>query len=277
MKIKKSFRKGKYGLLFLISTTLLCSSFILTRKEHGFATLFNGKNFDGWMIQLRQEDPEMEKKVFTVDEGHVIHIFRDLEEGYGSKENINATHGMMWSTKKYSRYIFKFEYKWGKKLFNNFIDFQYDAGFYYHVGERKIWPKGIEYQVRYDNVADLNHTGDFWASGDSTRFQWTMGTNGRFALPKDGGVEVPKKGKEHLAALAPYNALNNKWNQCEIIVMGDKYAIHKLNGNVVNYATNLSLSEGYLGLQSETGEIYYKNIEIKELGGFVPAEKYLNR
>lgn len=275
IKIRKSPSKRKHVLLLAISSALLCSSFILLHRDHGFITLFNGESFDGWMIQLRQDDPEMVKKVFTIEKGGVVHIFRDLDEGYGSKENINATHGMMWSKKKYSRYIFKFEYKWGKKLFNNFADFQYDAGFYYHVGEKNIWPKGIEYQIRYDNIANVNHTGDFWASGDSTRFQWTMGLDGKFALPKDGGVEIPKKGKEHLAALAPYNALNNKWNKCEIIVMGNKYTIHKLNGKIVNYATDLSLSEGFVGLQSETGEIYYRDIKIKELKDFVPAEKYL--
>lgn len=42
--------------------------------------------------------------------------------------------------------------------------------------------------------------------------------------------------------------------------MGNTYSIHKLNGKIVNLATNLTLSEGIIGLQSETAEIYYRNI-----------------
>lgn len=57
--------------------------------------------------------------------------------------------------------------------------------------------------------------------------------------------------------------------------MGSKYAIHKLNGKVVNYAANLTLEEGIIGLQSETGEIFYRNIMIKELNTDIPAEEFL--
>ena len=59
---------------------------------------------------------------------------------------------------------------------------------------------------------------------------------------------MPQKNGEHHAAIyAVYNGLNNKWNKCEVIVMGDKYAIYKLNGKIVNIATDLSYSEGLIG------------------------------
>jgi hypothetical protein len=57
--------------------------------------------------------------------------------------------------------------------------------------------------------------------------------------------------------------------------MGNKYAIHKLNGAVVNVLTNLSLSEGVIGLQAETAEVFYRNIKIKELKEDIPMEKFL--
>ena len=72
-----------------------------------------------------------------------------------------------------------------------------------------------------------------------------------------------------------YNALNNKWNRCEVIVMGDEYAIHKLNGAIVNMGTDLPHSEGIIGLQSETAEIYYRNIEIKEFDEVIPMEEFI--
>lgn len=57
--------------------------------------------------------------------------------------------------------------------------------------------------------------------------------------------------------------------------MGDKYSIHKLNGKIVNMATDLLYSRGIIGLQSETAEIYYRNIEIKEFSEDIPIEKFL--
>lgn len=56
--------------------------------------------------------------------------------------------------------------------------------------------------------------------------------------------------------------------------MGNQYAIHKLNGKIVNMATNLGLSEGIVGLQSETAEIYYRNIMIKEFDKPVSMEVF---
>jgi hypothetical protein len=57
--------------------------------------------------------------------------------------------------------------------------------------------------------------------------------------------------------------------------MGNKYAIHKLNRQIVNYATELSVGEGIIGFQSETAEVFYRNIFIKELQEDIPAEKFM--
>jgi hypothetical protein len=79
-------------------------------------------------------------------------------------------------------------------------------------------------------------------------------------------ASVPKK----------VNTLNGEWNQCEVIVMGDQYAIHKLNGEIINMATDLDPAEGIIGLQSETAEIFYRNIEIKVFDEVIPMETFLN-
>lgn len=241
----------------------------------GFVALFNGKNMDNWNLKLRNGDAAEAKRVYTVENG-MVHVYRDYPDSFGMKENQNATHGLFYTKEKYSQFIFKFEYKWGKKIFNNFHQFQYDAGCYYHVFNDKIWPDGIEYQVRYNHITGKNHTGDFWAS--RTTFQWYADTvKNQFLLPEKGGIAIPKRGSEHRGRDVPFHALDDEWNQCEIIVMGDKYAIHKLNGRLVNYATELSVSEGIIGLQSETAEIYYRNIMIKQLPEFIPANYFLEK
>ena len=242
--------------------------------KKGFVKLFNGKDWTGWDLKLRSGDPEMAKNVYAIENG-MVHVYKNYPDSFELNKGTNQTHGLFFTQKKYSKFIFKFEYKWGTKIINNFDQFQYDAGMYYHVFDAAIWPKGIEYQVRYNHLKKMNHTGDFWASG--TSFQWYSGTDVKsFLIPNEGGKEAPIKRGEHLASpKAKYNALNGKWNKCEVIVMADKYAIHKLNGEIVNMATNLSKSEGIIGLQSETAEIYYRNIEIKEFDEIIPMENFL--
>jgi hypothetical protein len=246
----------------------------LKSVDDGYVMLYNGKDLDNWKLMCRASDPELPKKVFTPGENGEIHVFRDFPDGYGVKTNKNETHGMMFTKKSYSRYSFKFEYKWGSKIYNNFDQYQYDAGCYYHTFEEKVWPSGIEYQVRYNHIENRNHTGDIWNSGDD--FDWFAGTDKTYLPQAEGGVKQPHQGGEHRARTdAVYHGLDGQWNQCEIIVMGNQYAIHKLNGKVVNMLTNLKHGEGTIGLQSETAEIYYRNIRIKEFKEVVPAEVFL--
>ena len=42
-------------------------------------------------------------------------------------------------------------------------------------------------------------------------------------------------------------------------------------------ATNLGPSEGMIGIESQTGEIYWRNIRIKEFNQPIPMENFLKR
>ncbi len=260
----------------ILAVVLISTSLSFAQNPHskkGFVKLFNGKNLDGWYLKIRSGDSELAKKVYAVDKG-TVHVFKDFPAEYELNNGKNDTHGLFYTNKKFSKFIFKFEYKWGKGIANNFDQFQYDAGMYYHVVDDKIWPVGIEYQVRYDHTKDRNHTGDFWARD----LKWYSSDGETFALPSEGGKPVLGHRGEHRALTsAKFHSLDGKWNKCEVIVMADKYAIHKLNGQIVNMATDLPFSEGVIGLQSETAEILYRNIEIKEFEEIIPMEQFLEK
>ena len=226
---------------------------ISTSFEDGFQTFFNGENWDGWYLKIRNGDEELAKEVFSIEDG-MVHVYKYLPNNYELNTRKCRTHGLFYTNKKYSTYILRFEYKWGEKMANNFDQWQYDAGCYYHVLDDAMWPKDIEYQMRYNHITNKNHTGDLIISG--TKAQWFSDENDQFSLPKDGGVAKTYKRWMYLAGDTEYNALNDKWN----IVIADQYAIHKLNGKVVNLLTNMSIGEGIIGLQAETAELFYRNI-----------------
>ncbi len=243
--------------------------------EKGFEPLFNGKNFDDWTLLLRNGTPDEAKKVYTIDDDGTLHFYRDLPEGSGNaEERRNAFHGVMATKKSYNKYHLKFEYKWGKKLVNNYDQYQYDAGVFYHILELKVFPVGLQYQVRYDHVKNKNHSGDFIASG--VNMQWYSKDGETFKLPDQGGKEQPMRKGQHYAAInLSFNGLNNKWNECEIIVMGNEYAIHLLNGELANMATNLEPSDGPIAFEAETGEIFWRNIRVKEFKKIIPMNEFI--
>ncbi|MFC1765542.1 DUF1080 domain-containing protein, partial [Planctomycetota bacterium] len=272
-------RKQLTNLVLVV--VLVCSISTISNGQEkealnkGFVTIFNGENFEGWYLKLRNSDEEMAKKVFGIEDG-MVHVFKDTPDRLDLNTGENGTHGLMYTHKKYSKYILRFEYKWGEKIANNFASLQYDAGVYYHVVDDKIWPRGIEYQILYNHIKDENHTGDLITPG-GVKYDWYCdeATN-TYLHSDDGGKLYTKKHWLHLAApTTQYNALNGKWNKCEIIVMGGEYAIHKLNGVVVNMCFNMEPSEGIIGFQSETAEIYYRNIRIKEFDEVVPVEEFM--
>ena len=252
-------------------------------SKDGFVKLFNGENFDGWYLKLKNNDPELAKQVFAIEDG-MIHVYDDSwPEAIDLNEGTDGTIGMMYTKKVYENYHLKFQYKWGTKKANYFDKWEYDAGVYYHITDDKVFPTGIEYQIQYVQTEDRNGTGDLIRPPGQTYDWYFNPEKGAYQLPEKGGVlytgQDSYKGRKWLhraKATSNFNALNDKWNTCEIIVMGGEYAIHKLNGEVVNVAFNLNPSAGIIGFQSETAEIYYKNIEIKEFEERVPMDTFIS-
>lgn len=261
---------------FLFFFGVICIAQNGVVSEDGFELLFNEKNWDGWHLKLRNGDKNMANEIFSIEE-NMVHVFKNSPDSLDFGTGENGTHGLFYINKKYSKYILKFEYKWGSKIANNFERWQYDAGVYYHVVDDKVWPTGIEYQIRYNHTEEKNHTGDLIRPQGVTYDWYRMEKSNTFLHPKDGGVLEKKSEKKWLHLASPtnnHNALNGQWNECEIIVMGNQYTIHKLNGEIVNMAFNLNPSSGIIGFQSETAEIYYRDIKIKEFDSVVPAEAF---
>ncbi|WP_159023914.1 family 16 glycoside hydrolase [Formosa sp. L2A11] len=128
-------------------------------SDNGFVEIFNGENWDGWHLKLRNGDAQQAKKAFAI-ENEEVHVFKNMPDSLNLNTGENATHGLFYTNKEYSNYILRFQYKWGEKITNNFDRWQYDAGVYYHVTDDKVWPIGIEYQIRYNQITNNNHTGD---------------------------------------------------------------------------------------------------------------------
>ncbi|MDH3652336.1 MAG: DUF1080 domain-containing protein, partial [Saprospiraceae bacterium] len=207
---------------------------VLVRKH--FSSIYNGTNFDGWYLYLRDrpidEDP---KKVFQIRPNGSIHVSGE-EFGYLMTEKI------------YQDFYLKLEFKWGEKKWPPRLDQRRDSGICYHVPDGTtdmIWPKSLECQIQEGDV------GDIWLI-DSTTVQMT---NGQFTRPGNFQRVVKQRDAEKP---------NGEWNTVEVVSI-DGHNRHIVNGVLVNESFKGSEHEGRILIQSEGAEIFYRNIEIKEL------------
>lgn len=256
---------------FLLVVILMIKNLV---AEDGYQPLFNGKDFSEFKIMQRNATPDDAQLIYRYGKQGELHLFRDLPTGTGVKTNKNGTHGILYTKKSYSRYSLKFEYRWGRKIFNNHHEYQYDSGLIYHIKKLKIWPTALQYQIRYNHIENKNHTGDVVASG--IPIKWSSKDGETFEFSSKGGKPTKVSGTQHFAHKdAEFHGLNGKWNTCEIIVMGDQWAIHKLNGKIVNVATQLGAAQGSIAFEAETAEIFWRNVKIKEFDEDLSIESFL--
>jgi Domain of Unknown Function (DUF1080) len=236
------------------------------KSEDGqWTPIFNGRDLAGWYTfvdgKKKGEDPQ---KVVQVHDG-MIHMYKDATAGAPAPMAYVAT------DRQFENYDLRFEYRWGEKKFGDRAADPRDAGLIYHfVGEDKIWPRGIECQVQEQDTGDIFAV---WTRVSSTVASGTQ----TYLSPEEGGVPISVGSSRDIARIQRSKMLEvGGWNKVEVRVRGGG-ATHIVNGQVNNRWTDLlqpdpgksdrfiPLNKGKLLLQAEGAEIFYRNIEIREL------------
>ena len=143
-------------------------------------------------------------------------------------------------TKKddYENYVLTLEWRWPREGGNN--------GVLVHVtkpGALGVWPKCLEVQLANGDA------GDFWVIGTTIDVE---------------NADKRRQDRRHLNLSDGDEKPLGKWNKMEITCRGDEVLV-KVNGKLVNHATNLSQSKGAIALQSEGTPIEFRKIKLKKL------------
>ena len=215
-------------------TLILVIPFLVSHTYKKKTKLFQAGKRAEWHTFLSQSKKDRDPKNVFSFEKNVLHVSGE-EFGYIITE------------KKYSNFHLTVEFKWGEKKFPPREKEKRDAGIMYHVdlySGDKIWPRSLEYQIQEGDC------GDFWMTDSTTISQGDSLTPSRnwFRVIKTKDGEKP----------------NGEWNKAEVIVK-DNSITHLLNGQEVNSARLGNTKTGYILLQSEGAELFYRNIEVKEL------------
>ena len=188
--------------------------------------LFNGEDLSNWTAVLAEPDAE-KMDVWSVRDG-VLHC-KGEPAGYIRTDRDD-----------YGDYTLTLQWRWpeGTEGGNN--------GVLVHASEPGalgIWPKSIEVQLHAGDA------GDFWVIGTDLDVE---------------NEEERKRGRRHLNLTDGSEKPIGEWNTMEIVCEGDTITV-TVNGDLVNEATNCSVTEGAICLQSEGATAEFRDIVLTPL------------
>ncbi len=148
--------------------------------------------------------------------------------------------GVLRTKDDYENYMLELEWRWppGTPGGNN--------GVLVHASDPRvlgIWPRSIEVQLQKDEA------GDFWIIGTTLH------------VPNE---EQRKKNRRYFNLTDGSEKPMGEWNHIEITCRGNEVLV-KVNGVLVNHATDCSVTRGAICLQSEGVPIEYRNIRLMPL------------
>ncbi|MBP8129059.1 MAG: DUF1080 domain-containing protein [Candidatus Hydrogenedentes bacterium] len=142
--------------------------------------------------------------------------------------------GYMRTETKYANYRLRVQWRWPGAGGNN--------GVLLHIQDQdEVWPKSIEAQLMSGNA------GDFWVIG-GTEFKEHKGQIDRRVPKKETATEKPL----------------GEWNEYMIECRGDRILVY-VNGILQNVATECTVTDGYIGLQSEGTPIEFRMVRLEPL------------
>ena len=256
-------------------------------EDEGWKPLMNGKDLSGWETWLTKPHKSSVVDGLAKNEkgeySSALGLNRDPNQVFSIVE-VDGTpalrvSGEVWggiSTKEeFENYHFRAEFKWGRKRWPPREKTVRDNGLLYHcVGPHGAgsgsWLKSFEMQIQERDCGDFHSVAGVLVDVE--------------AVPKDPskpkGDLLYRKGAEKVTGVArriwkdPDNEKpSGEWNVVEFLCVGQT-SVHVVNGKVTMVLTGLRqkagntevpLTKGRIQIQSESAEIYWRNIEVRPI------------
>lgn len=219
-------------LLMLGAVAAANATALSAEKESKRIQLFDGMSLNGWTPYIwdrfegKQDKTTPAEKVWTVKDGVLVCAGRPV--------------GYLKTKAEYENYKLELEWRWPEDTRTG------NSGVLVHTTtpeELGLWPKSIEVQLYTRNA------GDFWVIGTTLE------------VPN---VENLRKGRRHLNLTDDSEKPIGQWNKMEVTCRGKEILVH-VNGDLVNHATDCSVTEGSVALQSEGREVHFRNVFLTPL------------
>lgn len=212
-------------------------------------------------------------------------VFTVIEENNRPVLKISGEiYGCVVTKEEYANYHLRLKVKWGDAIWHPRKNKLKDSGILYHsIGPHgaegwRSWMLSQEFQIMQ------GHMGDFWSQANSAidirafipeYIMNPVADKSQAFLAMGRGETVPG----YCMRSANYEYPEGDWNTLELICF-ENLSLHIVNGQVVMILRNsryvedgepIPLEKGKIQLQSEAAEVFYKDIEIRNLES-LPAE-----
>lgn len=220
-------KKGSLLLIFLIAITFEIS---LAQTK----SLFNGKDLDGWHIDVPKMDENPEaRNPFIVRNGMLV--------------SLGTPGGHLITDKSYQDYRLEVEYRFANEPGN--------CGVLVHASTPRalyeMFPKSIEVQMMHENA------GDFWCIVEDIKVPDMVERRGP---EKDWGI-TEGKGRRILNLTDGTEKPLGEWNSMRIECLNDEVKVW-LNGELVNHGYDCTASSGQIALQAEGAEVEFRKVAL---------------
>ncbi|MDR7128889.1 hypothetical protein J2X69_001221 [Algoriphagus sp. 4150] len=206
-------------------------------------------------------------------------VFTIIEEPEGPVLRVSGEiYGSIFTRKSYKNYHLKLQVKWGVDKYEPRKDLLRDSGILYHsIGEAGVeywrsWMLSQEFQVME------GHMGDFWCQASSAIDIRSFPSEGDKMSPVADESQpfrpFQSGGDVFCLRSSNFESPDGGWTTLELITFEGK-SLHIVNGNVAMVLENsryknedgeeVPLIEGKIQLQSESAEVFFKDIQIKPL------------
>ncbi len=215
-----------------LSFTILLLSLAFTSFSQSKTALFNGQNFNGWYA-------------FEAKSG----IHQDASDLFTIEDEMMRFHGKkiayLMTERSYEGFLLTLEFRWN--IDTTFVrkSHKKNSGVMYLIpegAEDKLWPKGIQFQIKEGNTGDLILLDGFALDVKNSN-------------PAGKNIVAPR--------LKDVSSPVGEWNTLSIISKNGK-VIQKLNGQVVNKGKSPCASSGKILLQYEGFPIDFRNVLLEE-------------
>ncbi|MGB3587489.1 MAG: DUF1080 domain-containing protein [Tunicatimonas sp.] len=213
-------------LLFLILIFSGSVSFAQT------VSLFNGKNLDGWHVDV----PEMDEDESAINP----FIVRD-----GMLVSLGTPQGHLITDDTHQNYRLEVEYRFAGEPGN--------CGVLIHASTPRslyeMFPKSLEVQMMHKNA------GDFWCIVEDIQ---VPDMEARRGPQQDWGI-TEGKGRRILNLTDNSEKPPGEWNRLVIECLSDKIKVW-VNNDLVNHGTNCTAQSGQIAVQAEGSEVEFRKL-----------------
>jgi hypothetical protein len=261
-------------------TIIAAFSLFTCSQRNEWTTLLNNKDLSGWDTYLGPAydtiNHDWSKNSIGLNQDPLQVFSIVAEDGQPALRISGAHFGGISTLGEYANFHLRLEFKWGKEKHHPKKNSKRDSGLLYHaVGDHGadsgFWMRSQEFQIQEGDC------GDYWGvAGGSFEVPSILRDSGEYVFDQKGTLirfhEKSPNGRRCIKnpdAEKPYG----EWNVVELYCFGDT-AVHVMNGQVVMVLYHsgqlandnvVPLVKGKIQIQSEGAEIFYRNIQVKNI------------